>query len=114
MKVFTLYIGTSQPGAKETLLDILRKRFESFTVISGEGYFHGTAEPMWFVRLATDEQQKILEIAEEIRSTLQQDGVGIEYRSRYYRCTEQDPASDLSAVLESEDQGHEKSGFKPS
>jgi hypothetical protein len=105
MKVFTLYIGTKQPGAKKKLLEILRKRFESFTVISGEGYFRGVAEPMWFVRLATDHPQKVLEIAEEIRSALQQDGVGIEYRSRYYRCTASDPAADLARRLRLEEAG---------
>ena len=105
MKVFTLYIGTKQPGAKETLLEILRKRFESFTVISGEGYFRGAAEPMWFVRLATDHPQKVLEISEEIRSALRQDGVGIEYQSRYYRCTATDPASDLAEALKREEAG---------
>jgi hypothetical protein len=46
MKVFTLYVGASHPSAKATLLGLLERHFESFTVISGEGYFRGAAEPM--------------------------------------------------------------------
>jgi hypothetical protein len=99
MKVFTLYVGTSHPHARETLLAILRNRFESFTVISGEGYFRGVPEPMWFVRLGTDESEKVFAIAEEIRSALHQDALGIEYQSHYYRCTENDSASDLKILL---------------
>ena len=99
MDVFTLYVGTSQPAAKETLGRILRERFESFTVISGEGYFRGEPEPMWFVRLATNDPQAVIATAEAIRAALHQDGVGIEHRGRYYRCTATDPASDLRKLF---------------
>ncbi|HXT12016.1 MAG TPA: hypothetical protein VN873_10680 [Candidatus Angelobacter sp.] len=99
MKVFTLYVGTSQPAAKALLLQILRRRFESFTVISGEGYFKGIPEPMWFVRLAADAPQIIFETAEQIRSGLNQDIVGIEYRGNYYRYTKDDPARELKSLL---------------
>lgn len=58
---------------------------------------------MWFVRLATEDAGKVLDVAEEIRATLKQEGIGIEYRSRYYRCTADDPASDLSKFLDAED-----------
>jgi len=100
VKVFTLYVGISRPEAKELLLKILRQRFESFTVISGEGYFKGIPEPMWFVRLATETPQIIFESAEEIRSSLHQDIFGIEYQSRYYRYAKEDPARELQSLLE--------------
>lgn len=99
MKVFTLYVGTSRPNAKENLVKILRQRFDSFTVISGEGYFKGIPEPMWFVRLATDAPRIIFETAEEIKSHLDQDIVGIEYQSRYYRYAKDDPALELQSLL---------------
>jgi len=99
MKVFTLYVGTSRPAAKNLLLNILRKRFESFTVISGEGYFKGIPEPMWFVRVATDVPQIIFETAEEIRGALHQDIVGIEFQSRYYRYAKENPAQELQSLL---------------
>ena len=99
MKVFTLYVGTGDPQAKETLLAILRKRFESFTVISGEGYFRGVPESMWFVRVGTEETDKVFDTAQEIRLALHQDGVGIEFQSRYYRCTESESAEELRRLL---------------
>jgi hypothetical protein len=99
MKVFTLYVGTSRLNAKELLLKILRRRFESFTVISGEGYFKGVPEPMWFVRLATEDVQTIFETAKEIKTGLNQDVIGIEYQSRYYGYGKDDPARGLSTLL---------------
>jgi hypothetical protein len=103
VKVFTLYVGTGQPGAKDRLLLILRNHFESFTVISGEGYFRGAAEPMWFVKVATPEHQKVFDTAEEIRSALNQDVVGIEYQNHYYRYTETDRGSALLKLLATEE-----------
>jgi len=102
MKVFTLYVGTGRPNAKPTLLAILRKYFESFTVISGEGYFRGEAEPMWFVKVSTDEYPRIFAVANSIRIALEQETVGIEYENHYYRCTVEDEASALKAVLGSQ------------
>jgi hypothetical protein len=99
LKVFTLYIGTTRPGAKETVVRIINERFPSFTVISGEGRFQGKTEPMWFVRIATDRPLEVLETASEIRSALQQETVGIEYESRYYRCSDEDTASALRTLL---------------
>jgi hypothetical protein len=99
LKVFTLYIGTTRPGAKDAIVRIINQRFPSFTVISGEGRFQGKTEPMWFVRIATNHPLDVLATASEIRSTLQQETVGIEYESRYYLCSEEDAASALRTLL---------------
>lgn len=99
VKVFTLYIGTTKPEAKETIARIIRERFPSFTVISGEGHFHGRTEPMWFVRIATQEPLSVVATATSIRAALDQDAVGIEYESRYYCCSKDDPASELRELL---------------
>src|SRR3954451_5044213 len=99
MKVFTLYIGTNRAGARKTIVHIIDERFPSFTVISGEGHFQGKTESMWFVRIATEEPLKVIETAEAIRVALNQEGVGIEYESRYYRCMEGDCAKELRNFL---------------
>ncbi|HWD92526.1 MAG TPA: hypothetical protein VG938_09265 [Verrucomicrobiae bacterium] len=102
MKIFTLYIGMNEPGAGENILRILGESFPSFTFIEGKGVFRGTLESMWFVKIATTDSRLAIRVAENIRSTLQQDSVGIEYDNRYYKCTAADPASDLAKRLEAE------------
>ena len=100
MKVFTLYVGTTQPEAKNTVVKLISGRFGSFTVISGEGYYHGEFEPMWFVRIATDKPLLVVETADALRSTLNQEVVGIEYESRNYKCTPEDAATALRIILQ--------------
>ena len=100
MKVLTLYIGTSQPGAKEKVVALISQRFASFTVISGDGYFRGIPEPMWFVRIATDKPLRVVETAEALRSALKQETVGIDFEGRYYTCTAENPAANLKKILE--------------
>jgi hypothetical protein len=105
LKVFTLYIGTTRPGARERILHILQQAFPSFTLIEGEGqgYFQGSAEPMWLVRLATETPALVLATAEKIRAALHQDDVGIEYANCFYRCTPEDRATELQKRLEEEE-----------
>jgi hypothetical protein len=99
MKMFMLYVGTKRPGAKETILKILREHFASFTLIEGEGQFRGSGEPMWLVKVATDAGLEVINVAVRLRRELGQDGVGIEFENRYYRCTEADEASGLRKLL---------------
>ena len=94
--MFTLYVGTTQDGAKSNITRIVGEQFPSFTILQGEGFFRGTAEPVWMVKIATEDCQRIIETAAQIRQTLNQDGVGIEVDGRYFRCTQADPASALS------------------
>ena len=96
MNMFTLYIGTNQTDAKNEIVCIVGERFPSFTLIQGEGFFRGTAEPMWMVKIATEDCQRVIETAAHIRQTLDQDGVGIESDGSYHRCTQADPATALS------------------
>jgi hypothetical protein len=102
MKIFTLYIGMDEPGARENILRILGESFPSFTFIEGNGVFRGALEPMMFVKVATLDSLLAIQAAENIRSALKQDSVGIEYENRYYKCTAQDPATDLTKRLEAE------------
>jgi hypothetical protein len=102
MKIFTLYIGMDKPRAQENIVRILGESFPSFTFIEGKGVFRGNLEPMMFVKVATLNSQLAIQAAENIRSALNQDSVGIEYENCYYKCTAQDPASDLKKRLKAE------------
>ena len=89
MRVFTLYIGSKKPQARDELIRILSEHFPSFTVIAGEGFFRGSAEPAWMVKIASDDKVKVIHAAAMIREVLGQDGVGIETDGEYYRCSEE-------------------------
>ena len=96
MQIFTLHIGSGQADAHAVIVGIVGSRFESFTLITATGWFRAQCEPSWLVKIATDDVAKVIEAASQVRTALQQDGVGIEHEGRYYRCTAADPASALS------------------
>lgn len=98
-RVFTLYVGTDRAGARDTVVRLVAERFPSFTVIPGEGYFRGVAEPMWFIKIATFDAVSVAETAERIRIELKQDGVGVEVDNHYYRCTEDMSAKALLPLI---------------
>jgi hypothetical protein len=102
MKIFTLYIAMDEPGAREHIPRILSESFPSFTFIEGKGVFRGALESMLFVKVATMDWRLVIRAAENIRSTLKQDSVGIEYENSYYKCTSADQATDLAQRLEAE------------
>jgi hypothetical protein len=102
MRLFTLYVGTKQRGAKQLIIRLVGERFASFTLLRGEGFFRGVAEPVWIVKIATDDFRGALAVTAQIRDVLKQDGVGIEYAGQYHRVTEDDAASALSRLLQQE------------
>ena len=88
LELFKLYVGSlDSKSAEDTVTEVVGHLFESFTLLKGEGFFQGTREPVYFVRIATDDVEKILAAASEIRDRLKQDEVGVEYGGVYYRCT---------------------------
>jgi hypothetical protein len=102
MRLFTLYVGTKQRGAKQLIIRLVGERFASFTLLRGEGFFRGVAEPVWIVKIATDDFRSVLAAASQIREVLNQDGVGVEHAGQYHRVTEDDAASALSRRLQRE------------
>ena len=96
MKLFTLYIGAGTSGE---LASLLARHFESFTLIQGQGFFHGVSEPVWMAKVATANPLQVIEAAEEIRVKFAQDGVGIEFASKYFRVTKTDSASTLKELI---------------
>ena len=99
MRLFSLYVGTNQPGAKREILRFVGASFASFTLIQGEGFFRGAAEPVWVIKIATDDVQAVLATAAQIRAALDQDGVGIEHAGQYHRVTKDDPAAALRRLF---------------
>lgn len=89
MQVFTLYIGSKKPQARDELIRILSEQFPSFTLIAGEGFFRGSAEPAWMVKIASDDKARVIHAAAMIREVLGQDGVGIEADGEYYQCSDE-------------------------
>jgi len=91
LELFKLYVGSlDSKSAEDTVTEVVGNLFESFTLLKGEGFFQGTREPVYFVRIATDDVEKILAVASEIRDRLKQDEVGVEYDGVYFRCTVSD------------------------
>jgi hypothetical protein len=91
LELFKLYVGSlDSKSAEDTVTEVVGHWFESFTLLKGEGFFQGKREPVYFVRIATDEVEKVLAAASEIRNRLKQDEVGVEYGGVYYHCTASD------------------------
>lgn len=99
MQVFTLYVGSKQARARGEIVRIVAEEFSSFTIIEGEGFFRGTPEPSWLVKIAADDGLKVIRTAERIRAALDQDGVGIEMDGQYHRCTSEQCAVELAASI---------------
>ena len=87
--VFTLHLG-AQGGTRpplETVRDAARRCFDSFALIPGEGWFRGTYDPGWNLKIATNDLAAITDLATRLRRQFSQNGVGIEVHGVYLRCT---------------------------
>ena len=93
-ELLTLYIGLETPSdtdsstAKDSAIEILSARFPSFTVTEGTGFFRGEQERVLVVHIATANPQEVADCAEIVRVALHQEGVGIAFRGRYLRATQ--------------------------
>lgn len=81
--------------SRETVLEVLRPRFECFTLQNGEGFFCGHSEPVLLVRIATEDGPALIGAAEELRCRLNQIDIGIEYSGRYNHCCRSSNADDV-------------------
>lgn len=87
--VFTLHLG-AQEGARpplEAVRHSVRRCFDSFSLIAGEGWFRSTYDPGWSLKVATHDLTAVAELATRLRRQFSQDGVGIEVHGSYLRCT---------------------------
>jgi len=92
-ELMTLYIGLETPEdrdaavARDRAIEVLSARFPSFTITEGIGFFRGDGESMLVAHIATANPQEVADCAETVRLALKQEGVGIAFRGRYFRTT---------------------------
>lgn len=88
-KVFRVYLGlTQQDGSavdKEQVFQCLEGFLESFTINQGTGCFHGDRETSLIITLAGVSLEKVRQVANDLRTRFNQNGVGIEHDGTYER-----------------------------
>jgi hypothetical protein len=93
MKVYQLHIGSNSPDGRispETESSIqaaVSKEFPSFSLLRGKGFFRGQAEELLIVKIATDQEEVVYQLASNLREAMNQDGIGVEHDGRYNRVT---------------------------
>ena len=93
MKCYTLYVGSKNHQGSINAIDdeqvaaITSAAFESFTVLHGHGWFRGQREQVRLIKIATDDEESVLALAQGLRRAMDQDGVGIECDGHYRRIT---------------------------
>ncbi|MEI8316262.1 MAG: hypothetical protein WCG79_12545 [Verrucomicrobiota bacterium] len=93
MKVYQLHIGSNSTGTISTeteakIQKTVANEFPSFSVLRGRGYFRGTPEDLLIVKIATDNQPQVYQLASKLRQALNQDGIGVEHDGEYHRVVE--------------------------
>lgn len=92
-ELLTLYIGLETPenqdaeATRDRAIEILNTHFPSFTLTEGIGFFRSIKESVLIAHIATANPQEVADCAEIVRVALKQEGVGIAFRGRYYRTT---------------------------
>lgn len=60
-------------------------QFPSFTLLDAEGYFRSNVEDTLVIQIATDNPERVLQVAHDLRCFLNQEGVGVLCRGIYQR-----------------------------
>lgn len=108
---FTIFLGspTRTPRLDEhdrvSVIHKISRRFDRFTISEGRGFFNGRFEDVLLIHVVTDDVEEIAGLAEDLRITLYQEGVGIETAGRYYRATAETCPGQLTEALRSGLQG---------
>jgi hypothetical protein len=103
--MFTLYLGADSKtprideSARKEAFQIVSKRFDSFTVTNSTGCFLGDLEDVLVIHIASEYPDDIAALAFELRSTFDQQGVGIELGGRYFRATKDLSVDELRSQL---------------
>lgn len=88
-RVFILHIGSRtqcfEPADEDWLVQTVSKSFPNFTIQSGTGVFRSQSEEVRLVSIATTHTRGVLDLAEDIRCGLNQDGVGVSCNGVYQR-----------------------------
>jgi hypothetical protein len=112
--IYTLHLGSRDGAviAKDEFIPLITKRFPSFSLTEGTGYYEGSPDPGWSIRISTADTAAVVALAEELRSTFEQFGVGVEAFGHYHRCREANRGEDLLAQLWGSRHGLEPAYFR--
>lgn len=92
--MYVLFVGldasSTRKTQKATIQSIMEAHVESFTIVEGDGCFRGAHEHAFLVYVTTQSEQLLVKLAEDIRSTLNQEGVGYVKLGTYNRVTGSD------------------------
>ena len=88
-RIFTLHIGSRaeryESVDEDWLVQTVSKVFPNFTIQSATGMFRGRSEEARLISIATAHTRSVLDLAEEIRCALNQEGVGVSCGGVYQR-----------------------------
>jgi len=88
-RIFTLHIGSRaerfESADEDWLVQTVSKAFPSFTIQSATGVFRGRSEEARLISIATAHTSGVLDLAEDIRCSLKQEGVGVSCGGVYQR-----------------------------
>lgn len=88
-RLFTVYVGSRagrfEPADGDWLVQTVSKTFPSFTIQPSTGVFRGRREEVRLITIATADSRSVLNLADEIRRGLDQEGIGISCGGLYQR-----------------------------
>ena len=92
MKVYTLYCGCNIPASTQTVSDsdminFLKSQtlFEGLTVFKGHGFWKGEFENSFLIEIATDDAEKVYQLAKLYQLKFSQESVGIkDYKNEMF------------------------------
>jgi hypothetical protein len=92
LPVHTLYIGSRDGGPfshvdRQAVTDTVAAAFDCFTVIDASGFFHGSSVATMVIKIATEDQASVEDLALGLGHLLDQQAVGLEVAGRYRSIT---------------------------
>ena len=89
LPVQSLYIGSRDGGPftdadRQAVIDAVTERFDCFTVVDGDGYFHGRSVATLIIKIATNDGAAVEELGLHLGHLLAQQAVGLETAGRYH------------------------------
>jgi hypothetical protein len=79
-------VGTTRVPKKVVGKLIQSAEVHSFSLCESNGWFRGEADPGWVISVADHDTNKVARLAESLRASFNQEGVGVEGFGRYLRC----------------------------
>lgn len=92
MRSYRIYLANAD-GARfcerdrGTLHRIVQASFDGYTIQDAEGGYKGYILPTVLIRIATDDGDEVVHLAERLRRLFRQEAVGLEFDGRYHSLT---------------------------